>query len=42
MKFLNRFDDDDDISVLQQKASLLNLFLHLGEHFQSIRILIKH
>ena len=39
---LNVIDDDDDFSPLQQKASLLNLFEHLGEYFQSIRILIKH
>ena len=28
-------------SVLQQKASLLNLFLHLGEHFQVFWLVIK-
>ena len=35
-------NDDDDFSPLQQKACLLNLFLHIGEYFQSGRILIKH
>ena len=41
-KLLGPNDDDDYTSQLQQKASLLNLFEHLGEYFQSIRILIKH
>ena len=33
--------DDDDISILQQKACLW-IYLYIGEHFQSTRILIKH
>ena len=41
-KLLGPNDDDDYTSQLQQKASLLNLFVHLGEHFQVIRLLIKH
>ena len=32
--FVEKIDDDDYISELQQKASLLNLFEHLGEYFQ--------
>ena len=36
-KQLKKHDDDDDISVLQQKASLLNLFYIWASTFNPIR-----